>query len=61
VRRRRLSARAEGGRLNVQSVLLEGGAAQSQGGTARLDLSKCEQYRLLPGQVRRQCARHSAA
>ena len=42
---------AEDGRLNPQSVLLEGSIKLSQGSRVRLDLSKCPEFRLFPGQV----------
>lgn len=42
---------AEEGRLNPNSVLLEGSMKLSQGNRIRLDLSKCASYRVFPGQV----------
>ena len=42
---------SEGGRLNPQSLLLEGSQRSSNGARVRLDVSKCPGYRLFPGQV----------
>ncbi|GAB5354289.1 hypothetical protein AAMO2058_000106200 [Amorphochlora amoebiformis] len=39
------------GKLNAQSVLLEGDRATSAGNSIRLDISKLESYALFPGQV----------
>lgn len=47
----RIVCDTEGGRLNPQSVMLEGSIATSRGARVRLDLQACGDYRLFPGQV----------
>ena len=47
----RICCDTEEGRLNPQSVLLEGSMRHSQGARVRLDLSQSPAYRLFPGQV----------
>ena len=47
----RIVCDTEGGRLNPQSVMLEGSIATSRGARVRLDLQGCGDYRLFPGQV----------
>ena len=47
----RIVCDTEGGRLNPQSVMLEGSIATSRGARVRLDLQACGEYRLFPGQV----------
>jgi DNA polymerase alpha subunit B len=47
----RVCCDSEGGRLNPQSLLLEGSMRRSQGARVRLDVSKCPSFRLFPGQV----------
>ncbi|EFN58390.1 hypothetical protein CHLNCDRAFT_10114, partial [Chlorella variabilis] len=47
----RVCCDTEGGRLNAQSLLLEGSQKTSQGARARLDVSHCPTNRLFPGQV----------
>ena len=47
----RVCCDTEGGRLNAQSVILEGSIATSRGARVRLDLQSCEEYQLFPGQI----------
>ncbi|KAL4852696.1 DNA polymerase alpha subunit B [Chlorella vulgaris] len=47
----RVCCDTENGRLNAQSLLLEGSQKSSQGSRVRLDVSHCAAYRLFPGQV----------
>ena len=47
----RIVCDTEGGRLNPQSLMLEGSIAASRGARVRLDLQACGDYRLFPGQV----------
>ena len=47
----RVCCDSEGGRLNPQSLLLEGSMRRSQGARVRLDVTKCQSFRLFPGQV----------
>jgi hypothetical protein len=47
----RVCCDAEGGRLNAHSLLLEGSQKSSRGNRVRLDVSRCTDYRLFPGQV----------
>ena len=47
----RVCCDTEGGRLNAQSLLLEGSQKTSQGARVRLDVSHCPTNRLFPGQV----------
>jgi DNA polymerase alpha subunit B len=47
----RIVCDTEGGRLNPQSVMLEGSIATSRGARVRLDLQSCGDYRLFPGQI----------
>ncbi len=47
----RICCDAEGGRLNPQSLLLEGSQKTSGGQRVRLDVSKLPAFRLFPGQV----------
>ena len=47
----RVCCDSEGGRLNPQSLLLEGSMRRSQGARVRLDVGKCPSFRLFPGQV----------
>lgn len=47
----RVCCDTEDGRLNPQSVVLEGSTAVSNGTRVKLDLSGCSNFRLFPGQV----------
>ncbi len=47
----RICCDAEGGRLNPQSLLLEGSQRSSGGARVRLDVSRLPSFRLFPGQV----------
>lgn len=47
----RVCCDTEEGRLNPQSVLLEGSSTLSHGARVRVDLASCPEYRLFPGQV----------
>lgn len=47
----RICCDAEGGRLNPQSLLLEGSQKTSGGQRVRLDVSRLAAFRLFPGQV----------
>ena len=47
----RICCDTENGRLNAQSVLLEGSISRSNGARVKVDLSNVEDYRLFPGQV----------
>ncbi len=47
----RICCDTEGGRLNAQSLILEGSIASSRGARVKLDVHSCEGYRLFPGQV----------
>lgn len=47
----RICCDTEGGRLNPQSLVLEGSIACSRGARVKLDIQSCETYRLFPGQV----------
>lgn len=47
----RICCDTEGGRLNPQSLVLEGSIACSRGARVKLDIQSCEGYRLFPGQI----------
>ncbi|KAL4552225.1 hypothetical protein Ndes2526B_g06451 [Nannochloris sp. 'desiccata'] len=47
----RICCDTEDGRLNPQSVVLEGSSSLSNGARVKVDLSGCKDYRLFPGQV----------
>lgn len=47
----RICCDTEDGRLNSQSVVLEGSSSLSNGARVKVDLSGCKDYRLFPGQV----------
>jgi DNA polymerase alpha subunit B len=47
----RICCDTEDGRLNPQSVVLEGSSGLSNGARVKIDLSGCKDYRLFPGQV----------
>jgi DNA polymerase alpha subunit B len=47
----RVCCDTEDGRLNPQSVVLEGSSGLSNGARVKVDLSGCKDYRLFPGQV----------
>ena len=47
----RIVCDAEGGKLNPQSLLLEGSVRSSGGARVRLDVSRLPSFRLFPGQV----------
>lgn len=47
----RVCCDTEGGRLNPQSLILEGSIASSRGARVKLDVQACGSYRLFPGQI----------
>ena len=47
----RVCCDTDDGRLNAQSVLLEGSTGRSNGARVRIDLTNVPEYRLFPGQV----------
>lgn len=47
----RVCCDTEGGKLNSQSVILEGSHARSFGARVKVDLSGCKDFRIFPGQV----------
>lgn len=47
----RVCCDTEDGRMNAQSVALEGSTGVSHGSRVRVDLTNCSDYRLFPGQV----------
>ena len=47
----RVCCDTEDGKLNAQSIVLEGSTGVSHGSRVRVDLTNCSDYRLFPGQV----------